>query len=99
MQQNYAVMFNLDVSGSMSGSKWSSVCQSVARFNNFLGENDIIAAMVFNHEAKLLSTMSQNDELFKRQPVYRPPSPVNHYPVRTYTNNANNGNAIKKEKS
>jgi hypothetical protein len=48
-RQNYAVMFNLDVSGSMSGQKWNSVCQSVARFTNFLSEGDIIAAMVFNH--------------------------------------------------
>jgi hypothetical protein len=84
-------MFNLDVSGSMSGQKWAGVCQSVARFTNFLGENDIIAAMVFNHEAKLLANMSTNDELFKkaRQPppqqrVYSPqqyyPPPQQYYP-------------------
>jgi uncharacterized protein YegL len=36
-QQSYAVMLNLDVSGSMSGHKWNSVCQSVARFTNYLG--------------------------------------------------------------
>ncbi len=77
-RQNYAVMFNLDVSGSMSGIKWNSVCQSVARFTNFLGEGDIIAAMVFNHEAKLLVKMSANDELFGR----RAQSPPRQYQVQ-----------------
>ena len=66
-QQNYSVLFNLDVSGSMSGNKWRSVCHSVSRFANFLGGNDLIAAMVFNHESKLLVSMSPNDPLFKKQ--------------------------------
>jgi len=34
---NYAVLFNLDVSGSMSGQKWKNVCTSVDRFAGFLG--------------------------------------------------------------
>ena len=82
-QQSFAVLFNLDVSGSMSGQKWSSVVQSVSRFTNFLGDNDIIAAMVFNHEAKLLANMSPNDELFpKRLPPPRQysPQPQQYYP-------------------
>lgn len=74
----------------MSGNKWRSVCQSVARFANFLGENDLIAAMVFNHEAKLLASMSPNDPLFKKQEVYRPPPPpppqVNYQVVRAQSN-------------
>lgn len=45
----------------MAGQKWGSVCQSVSRFAGFLGENDLISAMVFNHEAKLLSTMNASD--------------------------------------
>lgn len=74
-QQNYSVLFNLDVSGSMAGNKWRSVCQAVARFTNFLGENDLIAAMVFNHEAKLLASMSANDPLFRKPQPTRPQSP------------------------
>lgn len=70
-QQNYSVLFNLDVSGSMSGNKWYSVCQAVARFTDFLGANDLISAMVFNHEAKLLASMSANDPLFKKE-AFRP---------------------------
>lgn len=54
-QQNYCVLFNLDVSGSMIGNKWYSVCQAVARFTNFLGQNDLISAMVFNDQPILLA--------------------------------------------
>ena len=35
--QRYAVLFNLDVSGSMQGSKWRSVCGSVDNFVSHLG--------------------------------------------------------------
>jgi len=75
----------------MSGPKWKSVCQSVQRFTNFLGENDLISAMVFNGEAKLLSTMSANDPLFRRPALQnRPPSPrVNNYQVVRVVNNSN----------
>ena len=74
-QQNYSVLFNLDVSGSMIGNKWENVCQAVARFTSFLGQNDLIAAMVFNHEAKLLASMSANDPLFKKE-AFRPQTTV-----------------------
>ena len=63
--QNYAVLFNLDVSGSMSGSKWNSVCQSVDKFVEYLGDRDLIAAMVFNNQVKLLSSISEDDELLR----------------------------------
>ena len=35
--QNFAVLLNLDVSGSMAGQKWRSVCASVDKFVDFLG--------------------------------------------------------------
>jgi hypothetical protein len=57
----------------MSGQKWRSVCQSVQRFAEFLGENDLISAMVFNEEAKLLSSMNPNDLLFRKKPIHLPP--------------------------
>ena len=49
----------------MEGQKWRSVCQSVDQFVDFLGSGDLIASMVFNHEAKLLSKMSSEDTLFE----------------------------------
>jgi hypothetical protein len=57
----------------MSGQKWRSVCQSVQRFANFLGENDLISAMVFNGEAKLLASLSAKDPLFRKKPIQLPP--------------------------
>lgn len=63
--QRFAVLLNLDVSGSMSGQKWSSLCQAVDRFADFLGEQDLLAALVFNHQTKLLSKMDEDDDLFK----------------------------------
>ena len=55
--QRFAVLLNLDVSSSMQGQKWRSVCQSVDKFADFLGEGDLMAAMVFNHESKMLSKL------------------------------------------
>jgi uncharacterized protein YegL len=56
--KNFAVMFNLDVSGSMSGNKWNSVCTSVNGFISKLGDTDLVSGLVFNDEVKLLSKIS-----------------------------------------
>lgn len=64
--QNFAVLLNLDVSGSMAGQKWRSVCSSVDKFIDYLGENDLVSALVFNDETKVLSKMNANDKLFER---------------------------------
>ena len=34
------------------------------QFADFLGSGDLLAAMVFNHETKMLSKMKNNDNLF-----------------------------------
>lgn len=47
--KNFAVMFNLDVSGSMSGSKWNNVCTSVNAFIGKMGQTDLVSALVFNN--------------------------------------------------
>lgn len=65
--QNYAVLFNLDVSGSMSGQKWTSVCESVDSFIDYLGEDDLVSALVFNNETKQLSKMNADDKLFEQE--------------------------------
>ncbi len=64
--KNFAVMFNLDVSGSMSGNKWSNVCSSVSSFISKLGGSDLVSGLVFNDQAKLLSNIEENDKLFAR---------------------------------
>lgn len=62
---NFAVLLNLEVSESMRGSKWNEVCSSVEKVHGFLGNNDIIVAMVFNEQAKLLCKVEPNDPLFQ----------------------------------
>jgi hypothetical protein len=64
--KNFAVMFNLDVSGSMSGNKWNNVCSSVTSFISKLGGSDLVSGLVFNDQAKLLSNIEENDKLFSR---------------------------------
>ena len=64
-RQKFGILLNLDVSSSMSGAKWRRVCQSVDQFADFLGDGDLIAGMVFNHETQLLSKMDSDDKLFK----------------------------------
>jgi hypothetical protein len=44
----YAVLFNLDISGSMSGHKWEVTRHAVVDFIRYLGRNDIVSAIVFN---------------------------------------------------
>ena len=44
----YAVLFNLDKSGSMMGSKWRNVCNAVETFIQNMGEEDIVACITFN---------------------------------------------------
>lgn len=66
-KQNFAVLLNLDVSGSMEGAKWNSVCSSVDSFIDYLGEDDLVSAMVFNDEVKMLSKISTQDRLVKQQ--------------------------------
>jgi len=58
-KQKFAVLFNLDMSGSMAGSKWNQVCQSVDKFVRFLGEGDLVAGVVFNDKIDILTKPSQ----------------------------------------
>lgn len=44
----------MDISGSMAGSRWTAVCNSVQRFANNLTNTDFIAGIVFNTQARLL---------------------------------------------
>ena len=53
-KNRYVVLFNLDYSGSMAGSRWTQVCSAIQKFQNMLGEDDLIQGIVFNH---LVSTV------------------------------------------
>ena len=62
-----------------AGAFAQAVDYRIARFTDFLGANDLISAMVFNHEAKLLASMNANDPLFKREAFRPQPTIVVNY--------------------
>jgi len=64
-EQRYVCLFTLDMSHSMKGNKWNTVCNSVASFISYLGPTDLVAGIVFNEQSLIL--------LNKRPPV--PPIP------------------------
>lgn len=53
-KQRFCCLFTLDMSGSMSGSSWSKVVESVTEFINFLGPNDLVGSVVFNDKISLV---------------------------------------------
>ena len=44
----YLVMFTIDSSGSMSGSKWTSLKRAINNFIDKLAEDDLVSAIVFS---------------------------------------------------
>ena len=55
-QQNYVVLFNLDMSGSMSGERWRKVCASVEKFIAYLGNGDLVGGIIFNDKVKIIKS-------------------------------------------
>jgi Mg-chelatase subunit ChlD len=47
-EEFYAVLFNLDISGSMRGHKWDVCRHAVVDFIRYLNEDDIVSSIVFN---------------------------------------------------
>lgn len=52
--ENYAVLFTLDISGSMSGHKWEVTRHATVDFIRYLGNNDVVSAIVFNDNPHLV---------------------------------------------
>ena len=50
------VLFNLDCSGSMAGSKWNRVVQAVENFTSHLGQNDLVCGIVFNNTIRAITS-------------------------------------------
>ena len=53
-EQHYVVLFNLDMSGSMT-SRWNKVCNSVNRFISQMGPGDLVAGLAFNTDVALIT--------------------------------------------
>lgn len=62
---NFAVLFNLDISGSMSGTRWNRVKASVSSFMSSLSETDLVSCVCFNGDVMSVDyavTMSKRHE-------------------------------------
>ena len=47
-KHTFAVLLNMDVSESMKGAKWGHVCKFVDNLMEYLGDEDLVSALVFN---------------------------------------------------
>ena len=77
-KKNFVVLFNLDCSGSMSGSRWKKVCNAVRNFVNHLKPTDLVCGVVFNEEFKLLTSPFAELLEKKRIPQIQPVGPVGY---------------------
>jgi len=105
---NYAVLFNLDMSGSMaSNGKWRNVCRSVSQFVSYLGNKDIVAGLVFNDKPMLLNLENVNvyrksigQSNTQRSPSPPPQKSYSPAPQRSYSPSPKKqGGYKKKEKA
>jgi hypothetical protein len=63
--ENYAVLFTLDISGSMSGHKWEVTRHATVDFIRYLGNNDVVSAIVFNDNPHLVMHWSTRQNQMK----------------------------------
>lgn len=62
-KERYVVLFTLDKSESMLGSKWSKLCQGVENFMKGLDENDLVGCTLFNDQVSILGNeLPRNDD-------------------------------------
>ena len=54
-KQFFVVLFTLDMSGSMSGYRWAKVCNSVNKFVQLLGPEDLVCGIAFNENVSILT--------------------------------------------
>jgi hypothetical protein len=82
-QNKYIVLFNLDMSGSMSGNKWNKLCVGTQCLIDSLGDEDFVGGMVFNSQCTLLriDAADQKPSYQPPQPSYRAPQQNNYNPV------------------
>lgn len=59
----YVILFNLDISQSMIGAKWSQVIEGVTKLVTELDYADQIACILFNEKPKLLSLLKLKMEM------------------------------------
>jgi Mg-chelatase subunit ChlD len=52
--ENYAVLFTLDISGSMQGHRWNVTRHATIDFIKYLENNDVVSSVVFNESPHLV---------------------------------------------
>ena len=76
-KQFFVVLFTLDMSGSMSGYRWAKVCNSVNKFVQFLGPEDLVCGIAFNENVSILTRPFKTNA---------PPPPPPMRPIQYYDN-------------
>lgn len=61
-RNNFAVLFNLDISGSMSGQRWARVKSSVRSFMGGLSHSDLVSCVCFNGEVMSIDRALEESE-------------------------------------
>eukprot|EP01084_Bolivina_argentea_P199308 341054_1 len=54
-REKFLVLFDLDMSGSMSGRRWNSLLRALESFFDGLDDSDIIGCVLFNHQAQCIT--------------------------------------------
>ena len=62
----------MDVSSSMRGTKWTNVCEFVDRLMGSLQGEDLVSALVFNEQVRLLEGVPEEDRLFMEESEINP---------------------------
>ncbi|KAL4442197.1 hypothetical protein ABPG74_009215 [Tetrahymena malaccensis] len=53
--KKFIVLFNLDISGSMAGSRWSQLCKCITTFTERLTSQDLVSVILFNDSVTFLN--------------------------------------------
>lgn len=62
-RKNFAVLLNLDISGSMNGGRFNSLKSSVQSFLRNLDQNDLVSCLVFNERVQLLKNYQPRPQI------------------------------------
>ncbi|KAL4491456.1 hypothetical protein ABPG72_008112 [Tetrahymena utriculariae] len=84
--KKFIVVFNLDISGSMAGSRWRQVCDCVSKFTDSLTEHDFASVILFNDQIQIVQPITLRIEFqVSSRPSQQQPS--NQNSNNNYQNN------------
>lgn len=87
-RNRFAVLLNLDFSGSMGGQRWNSLKNSVSMFLRNLQQGDLVCCCLFNDKVQMLNRMQTSQP--KPAITYTQPKPSSNYSQpSSYSSNQN----------